>query len=63
MHTLQLVAYLRFVVVWPANAGVMLKSLHNAITLENLVNSIYDSIVLDFNKLVNETNDLSSKEN
>ena len=36
-------AYLRLLVDWPANANMMLVSMHNAITLENFVNGMYDS--------------------
>lgn len=57
MHTMQLVAYLRFVVKWPANASMMLLSMHNAITLDNLINSVYDSILDDFNQLVSKDDD------
>ena len=45
MHVMQLMAYLRLVVDWPANANMMLNSMHNAITLENIINSFYDSIM------------------
>ena len=45
MHVMQLMAYLRLVVDWPANANMMLNSMHNAITLENIINSFYDSII------------------
>ena len=38
-------AYLRLVVDWPANANMMLLSMHNAITLENIINGLYDSII------------------
>jgi len=57
MHTMQLVAYLRLVAQWPANSQMMLQSMHNAITLENLINTYYDSILDDFNALVNEAED------
>ena len=45
MHVMQLMAYLRMVVDWPANANMMLVSMHNAITLENIINSFYDSVI------------------
>ena len=40
MHVMQVMAYLRLVVAWPANSHMMLKSMHNAITLENIFNEI-----------------------
>ena len=44
MHVMQVMAYLRLLVDWPANANMMLLSMHNAITLENIINDLYDSI-------------------
>ena len=43
MHIMQLMAYLRLLVEWPANSEMMLKSMHNAITLENIFNAIFGS--------------------
>ena len=43
MHVMQVIAYLRLLVEWPANASMMLKAIHNAATLENLVNAFYDT--------------------
>ena len=45
MHVMQVMAYLRLVVDWPANSNMMLLSMHNAITLENIINGLYDSII------------------
>ena len=42
MHVMQVIAYLRLLVQWPANANMMLQSLHNALTLENIINNLYD---------------------
>ena len=48
MHVMQVMAYLRLVVSWSANTQMMLASMHNAITLENIVNDLYDSYLTDF---------------
>lgn len=40
-----MLAYLRLIVSWPANTQMMLQSAHNAVTLENLINPVYDSIM------------------
>ena len=40
MHVMQVIAYLRLVVSWPANSHMILKSMHNAITLDNIFNEI-----------------------
>ena len=48
MHTMQLVAYIGMLVNWPANSSMMFKSIHNAITLENLINPIFEAIIDDF---------------
>ena len=48
MHVMQVMAYLRLLVEMPANSNVILLSMHNAITLENLINSLYDSLLPDF---------------
>ena len=52
MHVMQVMTYLRLLVPWPANSQMMLQSLHNAITLENVINSVYDSLLIDLNQLV-----------
>ena len=41
MHVMQVIAYLRYVVVWPAHTNTMLESMHNAITLENVFNGFF----------------------
>ena len=41
MHVMQVMAYLRLLVDWPANSAMMLQSMHNAITLENIINDVY----------------------
>ena len=46
-------AYLRLLTVWPANANMMLHSMHNAITLDNVTNSLYNSF---FRNFVNDFN-------
>ena len=33
---------------------MMLQSMHNAITLENIINTYYDSLMLDLNAFVTE---------
>ena len=43
MHVMQVIAYLRLLVNWPANTSMMLQSMHNALTLENLINDLYDN--------------------
>ena len=48
MHVMQVMAYLRLLVEMPANSNIILLSMHNAITLENIINSFYDSIFSDF---------------
>ena len=45
MHVMQVMAFLRLLVDMPANSNMMLQSMHNAITLENVMNSVYDSIL------------------
>ena len=42
MHVMQVIAYLRLLVQWPANTNMMLQSMHNALTLENIINNLYD---------------------
>ena len=42
MHVMQVITYYRIMVEWPANANMMLLSMHNAITLENLINDFND---------------------
>ena len=48
MHTMQLVAYLGMLVSWPANSSMMFESMHNAITLDNVVNPIFEAVIDDF---------------
>ena len=48
MHVMQVLAFLRLVIDMPANSNMLLLSMHNAITLENLFSSVYDSILPDF---------------
>ena len=48
MHVMQVMAYLRLAVEQPANSNMMLQSMHNAITLENIINSFYDTFLDDF---------------
>ena len=47
MHVMQVLAYFRLLVNWPANTKMILQSIHNAVTLENIINGIYKS-VFDF---------------
>ena len=62
MHTMQLVAFLRLLVTWPANFAVMLQSMHNAVTLENLINSLYDSLLGNFTNFVEKEDDKQKSE-
>jgi len=48
MHVMQVMAYLRLLVDWPANSQMMLQSMHNAITLENIINDFYTSFQTQF---------------
>jgi len=41
-------AYLRLVVDWPANSQMMLQSMHNAITLENIIKEVKTSFTERF---------------
>ena len=41
-------AYLRLLVVMPANSNIIMLSLHNAITLENIINNFYDTLMPEF---------------
>jgi len=41
-------AYLRLVVDWPANSQMMLQSMQNAITLENIINEVKTSFTERF---------------
>ena len=43
MHVMQVLAYFRLLIHWPANSNIMLQSIQNAITLDNLLNGIYNS--------------------
>ena len=49
MHVMQVMAYLRLLVAnQPANSKIILQSMHNAITLENVINDFYEwSFVAD----------------
>ena len=47
-------AYLRLVVDWPANANMLLQSMYNAITLENVINDLYGSFMRNFGDQVFE---------
>ena len=47
MHVMQVIAYLRLLVSWPANSNMMLESMHNAITLENIINDVYNAAIDD----------------
>ena len=47
-HVIQVLAYFRILIDWPANSLMMLQSMHNAITLDNLLNGIYDTQFDDF---------------
>ena len=49
MHVMQVITYLRFHVEWPANAHSMLTSMWEAITLEELMNELYDKYFIDIN--------------
>ena len=59
MHTMQLMAYLRLMTNWPANSALMLESMYNAITLDDLVNSVYDSVLDPFKSLVDSDDEES----
>jgi len=48
MHVMQLLAYLRLIIVMPANSQIMLLSVHNAVTLENVLKELYESILPDY---------------
>ena len=48
MHVMQVLAFLRLLVEMPANSNMMLLSMHNAITLENIMSQLYDKILPDF---------------
>ena len=48
MHVMQVMAFLRLLVDMPANSNMMLQSMHNAITLEEVMNSVYESVVPEF---------------
>ena len=50
-------AYLRLLVDWPANANMMLLSMHNAITLENIINGLYDNFWNDLSEEFGDDND------
>ena len=54
MHVMQVMAYLRLLTNHPANSEMMLKSMHNAITLEHLIDEFYS------NYLVNLSDNFSS---
>ena len=44
MHAMQVMAYLKMLVDWPANADMMLESVHGAITLESVIPD-FDSLL------------------
>ena len=46
MHAMQVLAYLRMIANWPANAYMMLESMNNAATLENYINVAYDEWII-----------------
>ena len=47
MHVMQVLAYMRlYITTWPANTAMMLQSVHNAITLENVLDGLYDGLGL-----------------
>ena len=48
MNVMQVMAYLRLLVDWPANSHMILDSMHNAITLENILKEVKDSYFSDF---------------
>ena len=54
MHVMQVIAYLRLLVLWPANGHMILQSIHNSITLENLINGVYASFNPDFEEQPDE---------
>ena len=62
MHVMQVMAYLRLLVEMPANSNIILLSMHNAITLENIINRFYDSIFSDFNDDSDDQNSDAAKE-
>ena len=47
MHVMQVMAYLRLLTSHPANSEMMLKSMHNAITLEHLIDEVYTNYLKD----------------
>ena len=49
MHVMQVLAYLRLLVEWPANANMLLQSMYNAITLENVINDLYTNVLESLN--------------
>ena len=57
MNVMQVVAYLRLLVDWSANANMMLQSMHNATTLENLIDAAYDNFKADFNDSFQRTDE------
>ena len=52
MHVMQVLAYLRLLVEWPANANMLLQSMYNAITLENVINDLYTNVLESLNNNV-----------
>lgn len=54
MHVMQLLAYMSLVVSWSANCQMMLKSVYNAVTLENIVQGIHTSYLDDYTELDEE---------
>ena len=48
MHVMQVIAYLRLAVNWPANTSMMQQSIHNALTLENLIKYFTDKFKDEF---------------
>ena len=49
MHVMQVMAYMRLLVEWPANANMLLQSMYNAITLENVINDLYRNFIESLN--------------
>lgn len=52
MHVMQVLAYFRLMINWPANSHMMLQSMHNAITLDNLLNGLYDGFFDDIQESI-----------
>ena len=48
IHFMQIIAYMRLLINWPANARMILQSMHYATTLENLINEAYETLFAQF---------------